>query len=193
MRKTIPVIFVISALVVLVLCSACVFSPPAEQKPQQEGGLTQVNVPVESSRISFEAALQKLKDYRANAVNGSVSVKTIYYFSAKGVDDSGNAVSWVFGVKNTTTTELFIYNGKSWTVIPWIITTLPSEEIAVDHIVSPGNLFTRNKAVILSSPSSTIPEWRDLELQKGIYKLTIFSGSTSRILTFNATTGALIA
>jgi hypothetical protein len=192
MRKTIPVIFVIAILVVLVLCSACVFSPPAGQKPQQEGGLSQVTVRVETSRISFEAALQKLKDYRTDSLSGSENVTRIYYILAKDVDASGNAVSWAFGVKNTTTPEMFIYNGKGWTVIPWIITTLPSKEISVENIVSPGNLFTKNKAIILSSPSS-IPERRDLELQEGIYKLTLYSGSTSRMLIFNATTGALIA
>ena len=191
MRKIIHAIFVISALVVLVMCSACVL-PSADQKPQQDGGLTQVTVPVESSRIGFEVALQNLKDYRLDSSSVSPENKRIYYFSAKDVDDSGNATSWVFAVKNITTNELLIFNGKRWTVIPWIITTLPSEEISVDHIISPGNLFTRNKAVILSNSTSKIPGRHDLELQKGIYKLTIYSGSTSTILSFNATTGALI-
>ena len=61
MRKIIPIIFVISALVALVLCSACVLPSFGEQK-KQEGGLTQVTVPAETSRISFEEAYQKLKD-----------------------------------------------------------------------------------------------------------------------------------
>jgi len=77
-------------------------------------------------------------------------------------------------------------------VIPWKITSLPSEEIPFDHIVSPGNLFTKNKEIILSTPSSAIPEQRDLELQEGTYKLTINSGNTRRVLTFNATAGVLI-
>ena len=191
MRKIIPTIFVISALVVLVLCSACVLPSFGEQK-KQEGGLTQVAVPVESSRISYEVALQNLKDYRTDLSSGSITGKRIYYIQAKDVDASGNAVSWVFGVKNSTKNELFIYDGKSLTVIPWIITSLPSEEIPFDHIVSPGNLFTKNKEIILSTPSSAIPEQRDLELQEGTYKLTINSGNTRRVLTFNATAGVLI-
>ena len=191
MRKIIRAIFVISALVALVLCSACVFPSFGEQK-KQEGGLTQVTVPVESARISFEEAYQKLKEYRMDSSRGSAESKRIYYFSAKDVDDSGNATSWVFGVKNITTNELLIFNGKRWTVIPWIITTLPSEEIAVDQIVLPGNLFSRNKAVILSNSKAKISERKDLELQKGIYKLTIYTGSASTILSFNATTGELI-
>jgi hypothetical protein len=193
MRKTIPVIFVIAILVVLVLCSACVFSPPGDQKPQQEGGLSQVTVRVETSRISFEAAHQKLKDYRTDSLSGSENVTRIYYILAKDVDASGNAVSWAFGVNYGMGDRLLIYDKSGWTTFPKSNTTLPSEEIAVDHIMSPGNLFTRNKAVILSSPTSAIPELRDLELQQGIYKLTLYSGSKGRILTFNATTGAFIA
>ena len=192
MRKTIPVIFVISTLVVLVLCSACVFSPPADQKPQQEGGLTQVTVPVETSRISFEVALQNLKNYRTDSLSGSENVKRIYYILAKDVDASGNAMSWVFGVNYGMGDRLLIYDKSGWTTFPKSNTTLPSEEIAVDHIMSPGNLFTKNKAVLLSTPSTAIPERRDLELQEGIYKLTLYSGSKGSILTFNATTGALI-
>jgi uncharacterized membrane protein YkoI len=47
--------------------------------------------------------------------------------------------------------------------------------------------------VISGNPSLAIPERWDLELQRGIYTLTITSGNSSRTLTFNATTGALIS
>jgi hypothetical protein len=193
MRRNTLTIFAILLLSVLVLCSACVFSPPADQKPQQEGGLTQITVPAENSRISFEAAHQKLKDYRADSVNESASNKTIYYILAKDVDDSGNAMSWVFGVNYGTGARLLIYDKSGWTTFPRSNTTLPSKEIVVDHIVSPGNLFNQNKAVIVGTPSSAIPERKDLELQQGVYTLTMYSGSKGKILTFNATTGALIA
>jgi len=189
MRRNIPQIFAILLLTILVLCSGCVM--PGSEKPVVNGGLSQITVAAETSRISFEDAHQKLKDYEMNVLNESANVKTIYYIHANDVDESGNASRWVFGVKNTTTTELLIYNGKAWTVTPWIITTLPSENIG-DQTVSPGNLFTKNKAVIQSTQSSDIPERRDLELQNGIYKLTMYSGNTNRVLMFNATTGALI-
>jgi hypothetical protein len=84
------------------------------------------------------------------------------------------------------------YDRSGWTKIPW---TAPagSEEIVVDNIVSPERLFIQNTAFILVNPSMTIPERRDLELKQDIYILTITSGNTSRILTFNATTGELIS
>jgi hypothetical protein len=190
MRKIIPIIFVISALVAVVLCSACVL-PFGDQKPQQ-GGLTQVIVPVETSRISFEEAYQNLKEYRQYPSGGLADSKKIYYIHANEVDESGNALSWIFGVRNISTTSLYIYDGKSWTVIPWIIETIPSEEITVDRIITPGNIFSQNKAVIISNRSSSSPEKQDLELQNGVYKLTKIGDNTGKTLTFNATTGVLI-
>ena len=191
MRKIVHAIFVISTLVVLVMCSACVL-PSADQKPQQDGGLTQVTVPEETSRISFEEAYQNLKDYHIDSSSGLTESKKIYYILAKDVDESGTAMSWVFGVNYGSGDRLLIYEKSGWTVFPRSNSTLPSEEIVVDRIISPGNLFTINKAIIASTSSSTNPERRDLELQEGIYTLTLYSGSKGRILTFNATTGALI-
>ena len=190
MRKIIRSIFVISALVALVLCSACV-SPFGEQK-KQEGGLTQVTVQADNSRISFEDAYQNLKDYRMDSSSVSPENKRIYYILARDVDDSGNAVSWVFGVNYGTNDKLLIYEQSGWTVFPNSNPTLPSEEILIDSIVSPSNLITSNKGIITRTLSSTIPDRKDLELQEGIYKLNVYSGNTGKVLKFNATTGVLI-
>jgi hypothetical protein len=186
MRRNIPAIFAISALIVLILCSACTFLPSEEKK---EGGLTQVTIPVENSRISFGEALQRLDEYKTDSVNETADGKTIYSLIAKDVDESGNATSWVFGINQGVGAKLLVYDRTGWTVFPW--STVITEKIALDQIVTPGTLFANNKATITGS-SHTVTERRDLELQKGVYTLTIYSGSTNRILTFNATTGALI-
>ena len=191
MRKIIRSILVISALVALVLCSACVL-PFGEQK-KQEGGPVQVHIPVESSRIGFDVALQNLKNYPGDSSTGSENIKRIYYILAKDVDDSGNAMSWVFGVNYGTGDKVLIYEKSGWTTFPKSNTILPSDEIAVDRIVTPVTLISRNKEVIHSTPSSAIPEMRDLELQQGNYTLTLYTGNTTRIFIFNATTGAEIA
>jgi len=140
MRKTIPALLVISTLVALVLCSACV----GDQKPQQDQGLTQVSMPVETPRISFEEARQQLKDYQTDSVDGSVNVKTIYYILAKDLDDSGNAKSWVFGVNYGEGARMLIYDMSGWTAFPNSNTMLPSDEIVVDHIVSPNYVIIGN-------------------------------------------------
>ena len=190
MRKNISAIFVISTLVFLVLCSACV-SPFGDQK-KQEGGLTQVTVTAASSRISFEEAYQNLKDYRVDSSSVSPDNKRIYYILARDVDESGNAMSWVFGVNNGMGDRLLIYEKSGWTVFPNSNPTLPSNEILIDSIISPGNLITTNKEIIAKTLASTIPDRKDLELQEGIYKLNVYSGNAGKVLTFNATTGVLI-
>lgn len=186
MRRNIPAIFAISALIGLILCSACTFLPSEEQK---EGGLTQVTIPVESSRISFGDAQQELDEYRMDSVNETAEGKTIYSLIAKDVDESGNATSWVFGINQGVGARLLVYDRTGWTVFPW--STVITEKIALDQIITPGILFANNKATIIGS-SQKVTERMDLELQQGIYTLTIYSGSTNRILTFNSTTGALI-
>ena len=190
MRKNISAIFVISTLVFLVLCSACV-SPFGDQK-KQEGGLTQLTVTAASSRISFEEAYQNLKDYRVDSSSVSPDNKRIYYILARDVDDSGNAMSWVFGLNYGMGERLLIYEKSGWTVFPNSNPTLPSNEILIDSITSPGNLITTNKAIIAKTLASTIPDRKDLELQEGIYKLNLYSGNSGKVIMFNATSGALI-
>jgi hypothetical protein len=190
MHKSIPMIFAILALVVVILCSACVSPPPSNETSQQNSGLSQINMQADSSPISFEEAQEKLVEYQINNVNEPVNGKKVYYMRSRDVDGSGNATSWTFGIYNGNETEFLVYDGTGWTTIA--NATLPSEEIVLDKIVSPGHLFSQNKAVLAGNPSPAIPEQRDIELQRGIYKITITSGSASRILTFNASTGALI-
>ena len=88
-------------------------------------------------------------------------------------------------------TEMLAYGRSGWITIPWNA-PLDSGRNSVDSIVSPARLFSQNTAVILGNPPPQYPERRDLELKQGIYTLTITSGNTIRILTFNATTGELI-
>ena len=123
----------------------------------------------------------------------SAENKRIYYILGRDVDDSGNAMSWVFGVNNGMGDRMLIYEKSGWTVFPNSKSTLPSEEILIDRIVPPTNLVTSNKEIIARTLSSTIPDRKDLELQEGIYKLNVYSGNSGKVIMFNATTGALIA
>ena len=190
MHKSIPMIFAILALFVLSLCSACVTQPPENQTSQQNTGLSQINIQVDNSHISFEEAKAKLVEYRLNNLNEPLTANSVYYLRSRDMDGSGNATGWTFGIYNRNKSEFLVYDRTGWTTIA--NATLPSEEIFLDKVVSPGSLFSQNKAAISGIPSLAIPERRDIELQRGIYKLTITSGSTTRILSFNATTGTLI-
>jgi len=184
-------IFAILALVVLIVCSACILQAPANQTSRQNGGLTQILGPVESPYISFDTARQNLPSYQPDPENTSDFIKTIYYFTGLDVDESGNARSWIFGMGNSNGTEMLAYDQSGVITLPWDAPP-GAEEIDIDNIVSPDRLFSQNSPAIFGSPSHTIPERRDLELRRGVYTLTITSGNTSRILNFNATTGELI-
>jgi hypothetical protein len=187
MRKIIPIIFVISALVALVLCSACVL--PQGGNPPVNKGFSQVTTQEISNYISFEEAKQKFEDQiSTNSSNDKISV---YYIFSRDLDKSGNALTWLFGVRQNFRTELLMYDRTGWKTIPWNA-TIPSDEILMNQVISPDSLFIQNEKLIFSTSSPSKPERRDLVLKQGIYTLTINSGSTSRILTFNATTGALI-
>jgi hypothetical protein len=158
---------------------------------QQNDGLKVITVTAESPFISFDVALQNLREYQPDSGNEATTIETIYTIYGTNIDGSGNATSWIFGVRHSGGTERLAYDRSGWVKIPWNA-PLNSEEIDIDRIVSPNNLFRQNSAVIHSNPSPTNPERRDLDLTRGIYTLTITSGSKERILMFNATTGVLI-
>ena len=133
-----------------------------------------------------------IRDSSYNSNNIPAEKLPVYYIISREVDNSGNAVSWLFGVRQSTGTELLMYDRTGWKIIPWNA-TLPSEEILLDQVLPPGTLFIRNKDVLFNATSPSITERRDLILKQGVYTLTINSGSSSRTLMFNATTGVLIA
>ena len=120
-------------------------------------------------------------------------IKTMYYFTGLDVDESGNARSWIFGMGNSNGTEMLAYDQNGLDKAPMECTPRCRRNRCRQYRISRHRLFSQNSAVIFGSPSHAIPERRDLELKQGIYTLTITSGNTSRILTFNATTGEMIS
>ena len=171
MHKSIPMVFAILALVIIIFSCACVSQPPANQTSQQNGGLTQITVPSETTFISYEEAKANLIAYRSYELSDPVNATTVNYLRSRDVDGSGNATGWIFGIYNGPDAEFLVYDRTGWTTIA--NATLPSEEINLDNVISPGSLFSQNKAVISGDSPPVIPERRDIELQRGIYKLTI--------------------
>lgn len=196
MRRNIPTIFAILLLGMLIFCSACT-GPGTEvpqqntrENPQQNTGLVQVTgIPV-SYRINFETALQRLMNYTTVSFNETLAdTEKIHYILAKDVDNRGNAVSWIFGVKNGSASRLVIFDRTGSAEIP---SSFPSGEIFMDSFVPPGKVFSDNKEAILGSPATSSPEQREFEVKDGIYTITITSASTVRVVRINAATGALM-
>jgi len=191
MQKSIPMVLTFSVLLALIMCCACTSQSSPDQTSQNDMGFTQITESADSSRISFNEAWQNLREYGSGLLNEPGNMTAVYYILARDVDASGDATSWIFGVKLGTGSELVVFDQSGWTTIPWN-SALPSEVINIDHIASPDMVFKQNNAVIMGNSPPSIPERRDLELQRGVYTLTITSDGVGRILTFNATTGVLI-
>lgn len=189
MRRTFQVFFAISLLgIILVLCSACVL--PRDERPVVDVGLSQIKTRETSTYISFDEVKLRFGSYYS--VNRSADKTPVYYIHARDVDESGNAVSWIFGVRQANSSVLLIYDRTGWKINPWN-SSLPKEKILLDQVVSPGALFIQNKKVIFNVSSSLNSERRDLVLKQGIYTLTTQSGNTSRTHMFNASTGVMIS
>ena len=190
MRRNIPTIFSIITLVALILICACLAQSPADQSSPQ-GGLTQITPASEGSRLSFETAKQNFLEYLSESTNDTENRKNVNYLLARDIDDQGNARTWIFGVSGEKGPVYLVNDITGWTSIENV--TLPSDKISLDSIVTPENLLRQNRAAIINNPSPGVTERWDLELQRGVYTLTVTSGSSTRSLIFNATTGALIS
>ncbi len=186
MRRNIPTFLAILLLGTLILCSACT---SGNGKSGPDGGLSQIEAEEKSPYISFDEAKQEFGRY--NSPDGSGAQLPVYYLYSRDMDRAGNAMSWLFGVRQGNGTVLLIYDRTGWKINPWNA-TLPSEEIRLEQIVPPGTLFARNTEAISGKAASSPGESRELVLKQGVYTLTIRSGSTSRILMFNAITGGQI-
>jgi hypothetical protein len=196
MRTNIPGIFALVLFLLLILGTGCVTqSFPGQDNgaagtAPQDSRLPMVPVSSGNVRISYEEATAQLADFRIHALNEPGNATIVHYMRARDLDESGNATGWIFGVSNDQGARFLIYDRLGWTTM--MNATVPTEAIALDTIVSPAVLFDTNKDLLGGKSSLAIPERRDIELQRGMYELTLTSGSTSRTLTFNATTGALI-
>ncbi len=135
MHKSIPMVFAILALVIIIFSCACVSQPPANQTSQQNGGLTQITVPSETTFISYEEAKANFIAYRSYELSDPVNATTVNYLRSRDVDGSGNATGWIFGIYNGPDAEFLVYDRTGWTTIANAI--LPSEEINLDRCCIP--------------------------------------------------------
>jgi hypothetical protein len=196
MRSYLPLLLSMMLLAGLAFCSACTSQPAANQTPQQDlspkadAGLMPLNMSQGSEFVSFEEARATIGGRNLHSVTPDDTKIRIFFIQGVGLNDAGNAQRWVFGIQNGEVNELRVYDHTGWTVISYG-GSLPSREIDPNAVISPGRLFSDNHAAILGE--TPIPaEHRDLDLRNSNYKIAIASGSTSRILIFNATSGETV-
>ena len=67
----------------------------------------------------------------------------------------------------------------------------PEKEIIISEIITPRELFKKNREQIFPTPHAITTESRELALAEGSYYLTITGQGKTRHLVFDAKTGAL--
>lgn len=115
----------------------------------------------------------------------------VLYVNGNDLDASGKASRWTYTIRYLNTTSLVTFDNHGTTITNWT-DSLPKDEIFFDQVISPADLFNKNREVIFTTPDAEVTEQRDLALGKGIYLLTIINQDKPRVLTFDAKTGALL-
>lgn len=149
----------------------------------QSDTFTGISFPDTASRILFS-----LPDRGDNTTESS-SIRMIQGYD---LDISGNASSWDVIVCQKDRSFLIIYSRFGDRVYNWS-GRCPEQEITLARIITPRDLFLKNRERILSQPDPIANASRDLTLAGNTYYLTVADPTVQRELRFNATTGALIS
>jgi hypothetical protein len=197
MRSYLPLILIIILLASLAFCSACTSQTVTNKtqtqtlSPVADVGLVPLTISQGLEFVSFDEAISSLEGRNIHSITSDDMKVGLFFIQGGGLDDAGNARQWIFGINNGKTNELRVYDHNGWTIVPYG-GSLPSHEIVPDAVISPRRLFSENHVTILGDTLSPAPQYRDLDLRNGTYRITITSGSTSRILIFNATSGEVV-
>jgi hypothetical protein len=202
MSKTVMVFFTLILILAscsIAGCSSLPFSgtPAPTETPKKVGvGLTGEKNPETARRLVFEDTAEELASVDLEAIknyvaaNASSQKKHIKYVRGADLDENGDAGSWTFIVEYGDQFSIVSYSTKGM-VFSSSPGTVKRTEIFIDQIMTPRRLFEKNRAVILNTTRTGAAVSRDLSLGGGDYTLTISGKGTSRILVFDATTGAL--
>ena len=170
------------------------FTPQNKEIPKINVGFTSTNFSPSHVTYSFDEATGRLAALALDVGNGTqtntTEEKHILYIRGIGVDETGAADSWMFAVRYGNRTSLVTYDSRGETVSARS-TGFDGQEIFLNQIVSPGMLFDRNRAAIFNTQEEYTQESTDLELWGGNYTLTVTGQNKTRILIFDAKTGAL--
>jgi len=126
----------------------------------------------------------------SSATNASEDNR-ILYIRGNNLNENGDAKSWTIAVRHNNKTSLVTYDQRGRSIVAWA-GDFPQGEIKIDSIISPGDLFLKNRAAIIRDTGNNQTVSQDLILSMNNYTLTQSGGGTKRVMVFDATTGALI-
>ena len=197
MRRASYVIFSIMLVLACCFITGCSSSPSGSSPQGQQGKV--------NAGVSFDNNADEIRNYSFEEVTSAISLAPfnsvtnepvppdethILLISGENLNDKGNASSWLFIVQYQNSTKFVTYDQYGETIINWS-GGYPREEVFPDQVVPPGILFDQNRDRIFKDPQAISTESRRLVLSGSTYTLTIRGQNSSRILVFDAKTGAL--
>ncbi|MCK9581660.1 MAG: hypothetical protein M0Q92_14610 [Methanoregula sp.] len=194
----------------LVLVAAAVFmvigNPLSILDGQNQNSPSKVDVgfvlldqPEGSDRVSFDAATTniQLTGFDGEAPNPARTAEEvaettfIHMIRGHDLDETGNATSWNFVVRQPEQVSLVSYDRFGEKIGRWDA-QYPNTTINISEIMAPGALFAKNYQTIFPTSEEIVTEKRDLALAEGTYYLTITGRTETKNMMFDAYTGTLI-
>ncbi|MFA4826058.1 MAG: hypothetical protein WC593_12975 [Methanoregula sp.] len=173
------------------------FNPsPQATHTKVDAGFVILNQSDEFARVNFEDIAPNVpyaginrEDNIAENITETTHIQLIRGYN---LDATGNASSWIFVVRQPEQVSLVTYDHSGEKVNAWQ-GWYPEKEIITSQIVTPRELFEKNREQIFPAPLAITSGSRELALAEGTYYLTITGQGNTRHLVFDAKTGALIS
>ena len=159
-RKHLAVFF--SLILVLATCFTIGCSTQTPATPQNETGTvtdfgfrTETTTQEQKAILSFREITADLTNLQFDTGNDS-AVNTspknqILFARGIGLDEEGKTVSWTFAVHHSNSTSIVTYDPQGRTIVAWK-GVFPQREIQMDSIITPEDLFLKNREAIIRNP-----------------------------------------
>ena len=197
MRRGAYIVFSIMLVLASCFITGCASSPsnPQPQATQGtvSGGNQTVSIPHTARMYTFEEVTSRVFDAPFNITSGIIPAHNethIMRVRGKGLDATGNASSWLLVMHYQDRAAYVTYDYTGERVADWS-GGYPKEEVFIDQVIPPKTLFEKNHNTIFRTPDTNSTELQELVLAGSNYTLTIKEKDTTRILDFDAKTGAL--
>ncbi|WP_048110706.1 hypothetical protein [Methanoregula formicica] len=179
---------VLGVLGIISLPSLTVF--PDTTEPKANTSFIMLNKSDPFTGISFDDVASRIPVSMSGMEENATATPSIRMIQGYGLDPTGNASSWDVIICQSGQTTLVTYNHHGERTYNWS-GTCPEQDINLGRIITPRDLFLKNRDRIFLQPDSAANESRELALAGSTYFLTITSTGRQRDLRFDAITGAL--
>ncbi|MFA5103170.1 MAG: hypothetical protein WC525_08455 [Candidatus Thermoplasmatota archaeon] len=172
---------IIGFIIFIVFSSGCITnnSESAPSSPIGEGFKDVTTEPLHS--ISMNEAISELNSTQMEPYH-------VHYVRGEKVDSNGLAQRWIFGIKQKTVNNFFIYDGSGITSLPWK-SWMPVNEILVNEVLTPDDLFAMHTSKLLPYFENGNFSHTQLEIIDKEYHIIFESGESQVTLCFDSKTG----